>query len=108
MNATTLQLAAGAAMLVVAILVVFAFRRYLAAGSERRMRSMLASAGLDPDIAAGGEIETIMGEVRERCRHCSAEDRCERWLKDRQSGDGRFCPNHRVFEILGKYSAARN
>lgn len=107
MNATIVQLGAGAAMLVVVMLVVFAFRRYLAAGSERRMRKMLASMGLDPDIGADGRIETIMDEVRDRCRQCSAEDRCERWLEDRQSGDGRFCPNHRVFEILGKYSGER-
>jgi hypothetical protein len=42
-----------------------------------------------------------------RCQHCSAEDKCERWLQGRVEGDSAFCPNHRVFDMLGKFSGAR-
>ena len=69
-------------------------------------RAVLKSMGLDPTIASSGDAELIMQEVRTRCRHCAAEDKCERWLQGREEGDSAFCPNHRVFERLGKYSGA--
>lgn len=99
-----IQVMTAIAMLVVAAVLFFGYRRYLQRNSERRMLGMLTSLGLDPTIAASGDIETIMSEVRERCRHCQSEDKCERWLKGEEGGDASFCPNHRVFEILGKYS----
>ncbi len=106
MSSSLLQNLAGIGMLAVAIALFLAFRRYLARSSERRMLGMLKSSGLDPTIAASGDIETIMAEVRDRCRHCASESVCERWLKGEEEGTNAFCPNHRVFEILGKYSGA--
>ena len=104
MTMSMIQIIIAVAMLAAAAGLVFAYRGYLAANSERRMRSMLESLGLDPDIATTGEIPTIMKEVRQRCKNCSSEDVCERWLKAEEKGDNAFCPNSKVFQILGKYS----
>ncbi len=92
------------AMVVVALALVFAYRRYLISNSERRMRAMLDAVGLDPAIATSGDIPTIMKEVRQRCRHCKSEGLCERWLEGKEAGGNEFCPNHTVFEVLKKYS----
>lgn len=106
MSNSLLQILAGVGMAAIAVALVLGYRRYLARNSERRMLGMLKSLGLDPTIAASGEIDTIMGEVRDRCRHCASEAVCERWLKGEEEGANSFCPNHRVFEVLGKYSGA--
>jgi len=53
------QIIAAVAMIVVAIVLVVAYRAYLAANAERRMRSMLVSVGLDPELADSAEIPTI-------------------------------------------------
>jgi len=101
---TTMQFLAAIVMVAVALLLFFAYRRYLAVNSERRMRAMLVSVGLDPELANSEEIPTIMKEVRDRCRQCSSETVCEHWLDGQVPGDNAFCPNHRVFRILGKYT----
>jgi len=106
MSITFMQFLTATILVAAVVALIFAYRRYLAMQSERRMLGMLTSLGLDPAIATSGEIKTIMGEVRERCRHCAVEDKCERWLKGEEEGDNDFCPNRRVFEILGKYSGA--
>jgi hypothetical protein len=106
MSITLTQVVAAAVMVVAAFILTTTYRRYLRNNSERRMLGMLKSMGLDPTIASSGEAELIMQEVRTRCRHCAAEDKCERWLRGREEGNSAFCPNHRVFEILGKYSGA--
>ena len=101
---TTMQFVIAIIMVVLAAVLFFAYRRYLAASSERRMRSMLVSVGLDPQLAESEEIPMIMKEVRDRCRQCTSEDLCERWLDGEVPGDNAFCPNHRVFRILSKYT----
>lgn len=106
MTVSFMQIIAAVAMMGAAVALVLGYRKYLAANSERRMRSMLESVGLDPAIAAGGEIPTIMKEVRQRCQSCGSEDVCERWLAGDKEDDNAFCPNAKVFEILGKYSRA--
>ena len=103
MNVTMTQFFAALVMLAVAIVMAVAYRKYLKANSERRMRAMLESVGLDPEIADIGGIETIMSEVRQRCTSCNAESVCEDWLNSDEKGDNDFCPNKRVFEILRKY-----
>jgi len=104
MSDSLLQIFVGLGMAVTAVLIVIGIRRYLARNSERRMLGMLRSLGIDPAIAASGDIDTIMNDVRDRCRHCASEAVCERWLSGDEKGSNAFCPNHRVFEILGKYS----
>lgn len=98
------QVFAVIAMLGVAAALVLVYRAYLTGNSERRMRSMLESAGLDPVLASSGEIPTIMKDVRRRCRSCSSEDVCERWLEGKEEGSNAFCPNAKVFEVLNRYS----
>ena len=93
-------------MVGVVVVLVYAYRRYLDVNSERRMRQMLQSVGLDPKIAAGGNTELIMKEVRQRCRSCTTEDVCERWLTGDEEGGNEFCPNSMVFETLKKYGGA--
>ena len=106
MSILLIQVVAVIAIVVVAVALYFGYRRYERRNSEKRMLGMLAALGLDPEIAASSDIETIMGEVRGRCRQCQSEDRCERWLKGEEGGDASFCPNHRVFQVLNKYSGS--
>lgn len=106
METSLTQIIAALTMVGVGLALVLAYRSYLARNSERRMRSMLDSLGLDADLAMSGDMATVMGEVRQRCRNCSSEDVCERWLKGEEGGDNAFCPNARVFEILNRYSGA--
>ena len=101
---TTMQIIAAIIMVALALVMFLAYRRYLAVNSERRMRSMLMSVGLEPELANNAEFPTIMGEVRDRCRHCSSEAVCERWLDGEVQRENQFCPNARVFRILRKYN----
>lgn len=95
------------AMVAAAVVLYFAWRAWLHAGSERRMRAMLEAVGLRPDLASSGHVAAIMHEVRQRCRACSSEDVCERWLREGKAGEPDFCPNARVFEMLGEHRARR-
>lgn len=104
MNVSLMQIFAALAMVGTAIVLLIAYRSYLANNSERRMRTMLESVGLDPAIAASGEIPAIMKEVRQRCRSCESEDACEHWLAGDKKDGNDFCPNAKVFEILNKYT----
>ncbi len=108
MSNSLTQILAAMAMAGAAIALVFAYRRYLAVNSERRMRAMLKSVGLDPEVAsigATGDIDSIMTVVRLRCRTCSVEDVCERWLAGEVPGDNDFCPNAEVFAAFKTYRA---
>ena len=104
MNLSLIQIFSVTAMVVVTFVLIFAYRSYLAANSERRMLSMIESIGLDPAIASSSDLETIMGEVRRRCRSCKSEDVCERWLTCSENDDNDFCPNSKAFEVLQKLS----
>lgn len=104
MNVSIIQTVSAIVMAGVAVALFYVYRRYLAENSERRMRTMLETVGLDPAIATGGDIQTVMKEVRQRCQSCASEDVCERWLTGSEEGDNDFCPNSKVFETLKKYS----
>ncbi len=104
MDMSVIQGFIGLAMAGIAILMVFGFRSYLANSSERRMRGMLESAGLDPAIAYSNELPVIMHHVRQRCRTCNSEGVCERWLAGKENGGNDFCPNAKIFRILQKHS----
>ncbi|MDJ0710096.1 MAG: DUF6455 family protein [Woeseiaceae bacterium] len=106
MTVSIAEVLVGIGMLVVAIAIFLGFRKYLAVGSERRMRRMLIAVGLEADLATGDDMPRIMEEIRDRCRHCSSESVCERWLDGRTAGGNEFCPNHKVFEVLKKYTGA--
>lgn len=100
MNPTLFEISIAIVMVVVSIALLVWFRRYLAAASERRMTRMLKHAGLDPELAAHGDAEAIIKEIRRRCGKCPSEALCERWLAGEEKGNNRFCPNVRVFDIL--------
>ena len=106
MNMSMFQILTGVVMAGVAIALVYAIRQYMAAQSERRMRTMLIKIGLDPTIVTGGDNHAIIREVRQRCRTCSSEDVCERWLAGEEGGENDFCPNREVFESMEKTVAA--
>jgi hypothetical protein len=96
------QIATAVVMVVVAFALVYAIRQYMAAQSERRMRTMLIKIGLDPTIVSSGDSDVIMREIRQRCRTCNSEDTCERWLAGEEPGENVFCPNAQVFESMKK------
>ena len=106
MNVSLIQAIAAIGMAGVAFGLFYAYRKYLAANSERRMQAMIESVGLDPAMARRGDIQSIMKEVRRRCQSCSTEDVCERWLTGNEEGDNDFCPNSKVFETLKTYRGA--
>ena len=91
-------------MVVVTLVLIFAYRSYLAANSERRMLSMIDSIGLDPAIASSSDLEAVMGDVRRRCQSCTTEDVCERWLTCNEKDSNAFCPNSKVFDVLKKHA----
>jgi len=102
MSLSFFQIITVTAMVIVTFVLIFAYRSYLAANSERRMLSMIESIGLDPAIASSSDLETTMSEVRQRCRSCTSEDVCERWLTCNEKGDNDFCPNAETFAALQK------
>jgi len=91
-------------LVAVAIVLVTFFLKYKAGTSERRMKKMLQRVGLNPEIATQADSESIIREVRRRCRKCQTEDLCERWLASEEVGGNTFCPNAKVFEALKRAS----
>ena len=91
-------------LVTVAAALVFWFLKYKANSSERRMMQMMQRIGLDPEIAAQGDTESIFKEVRSRCRRCQSEGQCEMWLAGAKEGENVFCPNAQVFEELKRAS----
>lgn len=106
MQYSLIQLSIAAAMVAVVVLFLLGWRRYLRANSLRRMSGMLTAMGLDPALATSADLETIMHEARDRCRHCPSESVCERWLAGEEGGSNEFCPNAKAFEILKKLANA--
>lgn len=102
MFSSTIQNFVAILMVGAAVALVIAIRKYMATQSERRMLGMLERIGLDPAIATSGDTGSIMKEVRQRCRSCSSEDVCERWLSGDKGGTNDFCPNREVFESIRK------
>jgi hypothetical protein len=100
----------GAAVVMVAVIVAFfvGLAGYPGASSERRMLRMLMRAGVAPDVAARGDREAIIEDIRGRCRKCRAEDLCERWLAGKVEGDNAFCPNAQLFSSLTRGRSAES
>ena len=97
---TLFQIGVAIIMVAVSIALVVWISRYMAAASGRRMMRMLTCAGVDPDVARHGDTETIIQDVRSRCRRCRSEDLCDRWLAGKVEGDNSFCPNAEIFRNL--------
>ena len=107
MSNSMFQAFVGVSMIIVALILVYAIRSYMASTSERRMTSMLERVGIDPAIAATGDSAQIVKEIRRRCHTCATEDVCERWLSGEEKGSNDFCPNASVFATL-RETAARH
>jgi hypothetical protein len=102
MNPSLFQLALAIFMVAVSGALVVWFWRYRAADSQRRMTQMLTRAGVTPEIFRRGDVEAIIKDVRSRCRTCSSEGVCERWLGGKIEGENDFCPNAEIFRSLAK------
>ena len=74
----------------------------MAAASARRMMGMMKRIGLDPWTIRRGDPKamTIGKDLRRRCRRCSREALCERWLAGAVKGGNAFCPNAESFAFL--------
>jgi hypothetical protein len=55
-----------------------------------------------PEVIGRGDVEAIIKDVRRRCRACSSEGVCERWLDGKIGGENEFCPNAEIFRSLAK------
>ena len=104
MDSTIIQTIGIAAVLIGVAMAFFAWRKYVAADARRRRSAMLEAVGLDPAIAAIGDLELITTEIRQRCERCQSEALCERWLKGEEPGGNEFCPNKPVFDVLSNLS----
>ena len=74
----------------------------MAAASARRMMGVMKRIGLDPWTIRRGDPQTmtIGKQLRRRCRRCSREALCERWLAGKVEGGNTFCPNAETFRNL--------
>lgn len=104
MNMLLMQIVAAIAMVAITVTLVFAYRKYLATNSKRRMVTMLAAVGFVHGLAPGGECVMLMKAARKRCQSCACEDVCERWLRGDKKSSNAFCPNSAVFAALARYS----
>lgn len=105
MSISPIQITAAFAMVVLAAGLVFAYCKYLAVNSERRMLAMLDAFGINTSLPWSRGIGDIMKEIRQSCRSCPLESMCERWLQGDGKGSKDFCPNARVLKKLAEYRA---
>ena len=98
------QISFAVIMVGVAVAAIAWLQSSQAAASTRRMKGMMARAGLDYGTAAGGDPRTmaIVQEARRRCRRCPREGLCDRWLAGEVKGDNTFCPNRQTFRLLAE------
>ena len=102
MDAMIVNILIGVLMVGVSLALTAWYFGYLGASSESRMLRMLKRAGVDPEIARRNDKQSIIKDVRSRCRKCQSEAQCERWLAGDAGGENTFCPNHRIFSRLAK------
>jgi len=104
MAPSMMQIVIAILLVVIAVGLVFAARKFMGAGSTWRMRRMMMRVGLDPDIGNYGDpkMESIMQAARKTCGRCQSESVCEQWLEDQEGGENTFCPNAELFRELTK------
>ena len=102
MSPTLFEIGVALVMVAVVAFLFVWFARDLRANSEQRMTRMLERAGVDPELAARGDKQAIIADIRGRCRRCPAENLCERWLLGKVGGENTFCPNAPIFSALAK------
>jgi hypothetical protein len=102
MTPTLFEIGLAIFMVAVSVALIVWFSRYMATTSGRRVMRMLTRAGVDPEFAGHDDAEAIMQAVRSRCRRCRSEGLCDRWFAGNLEGDDSFCPNAKIFRILGR------
>ena len=102
MNPSIFQIEIAVLMVAVSIGLFMWLQGSMTAESIGRMARMITRSGLDPELAARRDRQTVslMNVARQRCARCPSEDRCERWLAGELEGGNTFCPNARVFDEL--------
>jgi len=69
-------------------------------GALRRHDAMRRRIGVSPRHFLPRTGLAALDRSRRRCLSCTAAERCERWLAERQTGIAPFCPNRDTFEQL--------
>jgi hypothetical protein len=64
MNMSLMQIVAAIAMVSITVTLVFAYRKYLATNSKRRVVTMLAAVGFVHELAPSGDCVILMKEAR--------------------------------------------
>lgn len=102
MTPTTFEINLAVAMLSVALGLFAWLHLSMSAATLRRMSTMMGRLGLDAGITSpfSPRTNTTIQAARRRCRKCSLEGHCERWLNGDVGGSGAFCPNARLFNFL--------
>ncbi len=102
MDPTTVQLTFVLLLIGVNVAIFVWFQGTEAAGSARRMLSMMTRIGLGRGTITSKDahISAIMDETRRRCAKCPGEDLCDRWLAGNAGGSNDFCPNAAAFKSL--------
>lgn len=100
------QISFAVIMVGVAVVIIAWLQSSRAAASARHMTGMMARFGLDSGAAEldSPQSKAVMKDARQRCRRCSQEDLCERWLAGTVKCDNTFCPNAQTFRILAESS----
>ena len=103
MTPTNFEINVALAMIAVTIVLFQWLRKSEAAHSTTRLKHMMRRFGLDPGLVSHGnpQIKTALNETRRRCGRCRVEGFCDRWLNGKAEGEKTFCPNARVFLLLG-------
>lgn len=101
-----LQLIVAAAMAALALFLFWRLVEYRRAGSERRLRAMMAWARVDPALAGAEASKPRLMQLRRRCRRCPSEGVCERWLAGELRGGNEFCPNAKVLSEWARETGA--
>ena len=103
MTPTNFEINVALAMIAVTVVLFLWFRKSEAVHTTRRMMRMMSRLGLDPGFVLHGNprIKAALNETRRRCGRCRVEGYGERWLAGKAEGENTFCPNARIFRLLG-------
>ena len=92
----------------VAAALIMRLRSNTATAYGRRMRTMMARVGVGAAALGDPRTMAMRKQARRRCRRCSSNDLCERWLAGKVEGGNSFCPNVQAFRLLKWYSDLRS
>ena len=79
-----------------------------AAASAKRLMAMMTRAGVRAAALGDPRTMAMRKQARRRCRRCSSNDLCERWLAGKVEGGNSFCPNAQTIRLLKWHSDLRS